>query len=68
MQQKYPELIGKTTFKLPCLTFTDDYVTIKETGGGRIKITDDILEEICCQLRAFIDTKDAVMRGVSKTY
>ena len=32
IQQKYPESIGKTIFKLPCLTFKDDYVTVKETG------------------------------------
>lgn len=58
IQQKYPESMGKNIFKLPCLTFTDDCVTVKETGE-RIKITDDVLEELCCQLRAFIDTKDA---------
>jgi hypothetical protein len=57
IQQKYPESIGKTTFKLPCLTFKADCVTVKVTGE-RIKIADDVLEELCCQLRAFIDTKD----------
>jgi len=57
IQQKYPESMGKTIFKLPCLTFTDDYVTVKETGE-RIKITDDVLEELCCELRAFLDTKE----------
>ena len=33
IQQKYPVSMGKTIFKLPCLTFMGDHVTAKETGG-----------------------------------
>jgi hypothetical protein len=58
IQQKYPRSLGKTTFRLPCLAFMDDYVTAKETGE-RIKITDVALEELCNQFQLFIDTKYA---------
>jgi len=57
-QQKYPKSLGETIFRLPCLAFMDDCVTAKETGE-QIKITDEVLEELCNQFRQFIDTKYA---------
>jgi hypothetical protein len=57
-QQKYPKSLGETIFRLPCLAFMGDCVTAKETGE-RIKITDEVLEELCNQFRQFIDTKYA---------
>ena len=57
-QQKYPKSLGESIFRLPCLAFMDDCVTAKETGE-RIKITDEVLEELCNQFRKFIDTKYA---------
>jgi hypothetical protein len=58
IQQKYPKSLGETIFRLPCLAFMDDCVTAKETGG-RIKISDEVLEELCYRFRQFIDTKYA---------
>lgn len=31
-QQKYPEILGKTKFRLPALSFRNEYVIFKETG------------------------------------
>lgn len=53
-QQKYPEMLGKTKFRLPALSFKDDYVTCKETGE-KIKITDEYLEDLCDKFMIWID-------------
>jgi len=58
IQPKYPKSLGETIFRLPCLAFMDDCVTAKETGE-QIKISDEVLEELCYRFRQFIDTKYA---------
>jgi hypothetical protein len=56
-QHKYPEILGKTKFKLPALSFKDEYVTCMGTGE-RVKIRDEDLELLCDRLQIWIDVKD----------
>ena len=56
-QQKYPEILGKTKFRLPALSFKDEYVTCKETGE-RVRIRDEDLSLLCDRLQVWIDVKD----------
>lgn len=56
-QQKYPETIGNTTFKLPALSFKDDFVKCKQSGK-RIKIEDKYLELICNRFKIWIDVNE----------
>lgn len=56
-QQKYPEILGKTKFRLPAISFKDDYVICKATGE-KIEIKDDDLEYLCDRFRFWIDVKD----------
>jgi len=63
-QQKYPEILGKTKFQLPALTFRDEYVTSKE-NGDRVKISDEDLELLCERLQIWIDVKDVSYRWIT---
>jgi hypothetical protein len=63
-QQKYPEILGKTKFKLPALSFKDEYVTCKETGE-RIRIEDEDLKLLCDRLQIWIDVKDVSYRRIN---
>lgn len=58
-QSKYPEVLGKTTFKLPALSFKDDFVTSKATGE-RIKIKDEDLEYLCNRFKEWIDIEEVI--------
>ena len=56
-QQKYPEILGKTKFCLPALSFKDEYVTCKETGE-KIKIRDEDLEYLCERFKHWVDIRE----------
>jgi hypothetical protein len=56
-QQKYPELLGKTKFRLPAISFKSDYVTCKATGE-KVKIKDEDLEHLCNRLMIWVDVKE----------
>jgi len=58
-QQKYPEILGSSNFRLPALSFKDEYVTCKETGD-RLKIDDRVLELLCDRFKYWIDVKDVI--------
>lgn len=53
-QQKYRRVLGKTKFRLPALSFKEDYVTCKSTGE-LIKIADEDLEHLCQRFKTWID-------------
>jgi hypothetical protein len=63
-QQKYPEILGKTKFRLPALSFKDEYVTCRETGDS-IKIKDEDLALLCERLQIWIDVKDVSYAWIS---
>jgi len=54
---KYPEILGKTMFKLPALSFKQDFVTCKETGE-RYKVTDHHLKSLCALFQVFIEVTE----------
>jgi hypothetical protein len=56
-QQKYHEILGKTKFRLPALSFKDDYVTCKETRE-RVKIKDEDLEYLCDRFKVWVDIRE----------
>ena len=58
-QNKYPEILGKTTFKLPGMSFNEDFVTCNVTGE-RLKITDDEINQLCEGLKELIEVTDIV--------
>lgn len=56
-QQKYPQNLGKTKFRLPAICFKDEYVICKATRG-KIEITNQDLEYLCDRFKFWIDVRD----------
>lgn len=63
-QQKYRRVLGKTKFRLPALSFKEDYVTCKVTGET-IKIVDEDLGRLCQRFKVWIDVDEVAYEGIN---